>query len=273
MNLSDAYPVSNLSLQSIDKRLKQSILDLIPEEEARLRIQLAALYRIFSKFGWTDMIYNHITVRIPNESEFLINPFGLLYHEITASSLLKVNYNTDQVTGMSVVQDILSPNRAGYVIHSAIHEARQDIHCIAHVHQHDVVAVSCDKRGLILSNQQALQLGPITYHDYEGIVVDENEKERLVKDLGEESKILILRNHGVLVCGQTIGEALLLMHYLIDSCKIQVMQGRNDLILPSAQVAQKTYNIAKNFNKEGFGNKELSAYMRVLDREDPSYRT
>jgi len=238
-----------------------------------IRTQLAACYRLFDKFQWTDMIYNHITARIPRKSEFLINPFGLLYHEMTASSLLRINYKTHEVTHRGVVGDLLGANKAGYVIHSAIHEARSDINCVAHCHQQDVVAVACDKRGLIISNQQAQQLGPVTYHDYEGIVVDEREKETLVNDLGKGSKVIFLRNHGVLTCGETIGEALVLMHYVIDACKIQAKQGVScDLIVPSEEIAQKTHSIAYSFNKEGVGAKELCAYMRQLDREDPSYR-
>lgn len=169
-------------------------------------------------------------------------------------------------------------NRAGYVIHSAIHAAREDVACVMHSHAAEATAVSCLHTGFLPLTQTAHIVGRVSYHNYEGIAVDEAEKKRLEADLGPENKVLLLRNHGAVTCGRSIGEAFLLMHNLVAACKIQIMAmsaaGGNlsALSMPQKEVADKTEKIAAGFNSEGVGAKELAAYMRYLDQIDSSYR-
>eukprot|EP01080_Neovahlkampfia_damariscottae_P003387 gene3387-5932_t len=199
----------------MDKKLSESILSDFSNEEKSTRIQLAACYRLFNKFGWDDTIYGHLTARIPNTNHFLINPFGLLYNEITASSLVKVDLNGKIIhpgtTGLSI-------NGAGYVIHSAIHGNRSDIHSVFHCHQFHASAVSCSE--FIPISQTSHTIGAFSHHEYDGIFIDENLQKKLVEDLGN-NRIMILRNHGVVTCGSTISESFLLMYNLIEACKIQ----------------------------------------------------
>jgi adducin len=209
------YPIKELSKQNMDKKLNTSILHEFSKEEKIVRIQLAACYRLFHKFKWDDTIYGHLTAKIPNTNHFLINPFGLLYKEITASSLVKVDLEGKIVhpgtSGLSI-------NGAGYVIHSAIHKNRNDIHAVFHSHQFQASAVSCSK--FIPISQTSHTIGPFSHHDYDGIFIDENLQKRLVNDLGK-NRVLILRNHGVVTCGSDCSEAFLLMNNLIEACKIQ----------------------------------------------------
>ena len=186
--------------------------------ERDLRTQLAACYRIFDYMGWSEMIFNHITVKIPgDEHHFLINPYGLHYSEVTASNLVKVD-----IDGNIVEETDYAVNPAGIVIHTAIHAARPEIHCIAHTHTSAGMAVACSEKGLRNDNfYSALLHNRIAYHDFEGITVMDDEKPRLVANLGDKT-LLILRNHGLLACGRTIPEAFMNLWSLERSCEVQV---------------------------------------------------
>jgi len=188
--------------------------------EKQLRCKLAATYRLMDLHGWSQGIYNHITQRVSQETEhFLINPFGTLYSEITASSLVKIDMQGAVVEAGTTNFGV---NQAGFVIHSAIHAARPDLKAIIHVHLPSVVAVAATKRGLLPLSQEACLLGEVSYHDYCGIVVDPAESESLARDMGVHNKVLMLRNHGALVCGETIEEAFLLTQILVQACEQQL---------------------------------------------------
>ena len=186
--------------------------------ERDLRTQLAACYRIFDYMGWSEMIFNHITVKIPgDEHHFLINPYGLHYSEVTASNLVKVD-----IDGNIVEETDYAVNPAGILIHTAIHAARPEVHCIAHTHTSAGMAVACSEKGLRNDNfYSALLHNRIAYHDFEGITVMDDEKPRLVANLGDKT-LLILRNHGLLACGRTIPEAFMNLWSLERSCEVQV---------------------------------------------------
>ncbi|KAK5970075.1 Class II aldolase [Trichostrongylus colubriformis] len=259
------------------------IADLRPGKysptESRLRCQLASLYRLVDLFQWSQGIYNHMTVRLPDkDNEILINPFGLLYHEQTASTLVKVDLegkvldpgNTD-----------LGINQAGYTLHSAIHGARKDLQCIIHLHTPSVVAVSAMKCGLLPLCQEAMIIGEVAYHDYQGILVDPSERESLVKDMGSHN-VMILRNHGFVAAGKTIEEAFHYAYHLILACETQVQVISPSVIeqfasLPSGEATKKAYETARGGgggvnlkdgavdNTWGIGELEWQAWMRTLD--------
>jgi ribulose-5-phosphate 4-epimerase/fuculose-1-phosphate aldolase len=202
------------------------------------------------------------------ENQFLINPYGLMFSEVTASSLVKIDHEGN------VLEDTDSlVNKAGFVIHSAIHMARPDVACVLHTHSRAGVAVSCLKEGLLPLNQFALQFyNRIGYHDYEGIALDLDERERLIRDLGSFDT-MILRNHGLLTCGRTVAEAFVSMYYLEQSCRIQMdlLPARESLVLPNGQVSEKT---ARQFEAGGpgsIGQREWPALLRLLDRVSPGY--
>lgn len=216
--------------------LSEKVLGLKPEgmsaEEWALRLELAACYRAFDWLGWTELIYNHITARVPGpERHYLINPYGLWYSEVTASNLVKVNLAGEPVDGSRH-----PVNRAGFVIHSAIHAAREDAHCIIHTHSTAGSAVACKKEGLRFDNfYSAILYGEVAYHDFEGVTTDVAEQPRLVASLGNKN-VLILRNHGLLVIGGCVADAFIRYWTLERACRIQAatdaMAGEN---LPIAQ--------------------------------------
>jgi len=246
------------------------------EAEAATRAELAACYRLVARDGMTDLIYNHITACIPgtDHQELLINPFGYLYEEITASSLIKINLAGDVLdpgnSGLGV-------NRAGYVIYSAIHEARKDVMCVVHTHTVAGVGVSCMPHGLMPISQGALRFtGRIGYHEYEGPATDEGEKKRLVAALGEHDT-LILRNHGLLTCGRNIGEAFMLMQRLESACRVQVAAlAGGEPHMPSLEARDRTIAMfGRDQNDKDVsvsGALEWQALLRQLDRTDTSYR-
>ncbi|CAI2724705.1 unnamed protein product [Schistosoma spindalis] len=194
-----------------------------PREDCVLRRSLAALYRLIDMRGWTHSIYNHISARCTtNPNHFLINPFGLLYHEIQASSLVKIDANGNIVDQGS---SVLGVNKAGWTLHSALHSARKDINCIIHVHLADVIAVSCLRAGLMPVSPEAIELVSnhgVRYHEYRGILVDEAERSSIVKDLGSKAKVLFLRNHGVAVTASSIPEAWYLVKRVVTACQTQM---------------------------------------------------
>ncbi|XP_074128502.1 alpha-adducin isoform X1 [Sminthopsis crassicaudata] len=250
--------------------------------EKLLRCKLAAFYRLADLFGWSQLIYNHITARVNSEQEhFLIVPFGLLYSEVTASSLVKINLQGDVVDRGSTN---LGVNQAGFVLHSAIYAARPDIKCVVHIHTPAGAAVSAMKCGLLPISPEALSLGEVAYHDYHGILVDDEEKVLIQKNLGPKSKVLILRNHGLVSVGETVEEAFYYIHNLVVACEIQVRTlasagGPDNLVLldpgkykaksrsPESPVGEGT----GSHPKWQIGEQEFEALMRMLD--NLGYRT
>ncbi|XP_050803432.1 alpha-adducin isoform X13 [Gopherus flavomarginatus] len=291
-NIPNVYPAApqggmaalNMSLGMVtpvnDLRGSDSIA--YEKGEKLLRCKLAAFYRLADLFGWSQLIYNHITARVSSEQEhFLIVPFGLLYSEVSASSLVKINIQGDIVDRGSTN---LGVNQAGFTLHSAIYAARPDIKCIVHIHTPAGAAVSAMKCGLLPISPEALSLGEVAYHDYHGILVDDEEKVLIQKNLGPKSKVLILRNHGLVSVGETIEEAFYYIHNLVVACEIQVRTlasagGPDNLVLldpgkykaksrsPESPAAEGTVS----HPKWQIGEQEFEALMRMLD--NLGYRT
>jgi len=246
------------------------------QAEARLRRELAAVYRLVAHFKMTDLIFNHISVRLPGpEHRFLLNPFGLLYEEITASNLVIVGLD-----GRLVTDGPWRVNQAGFVIHSAIHESREDAHCVLHTHTKAGCAVAAQEHGLLPLNQISLEFyNRVAYHDYEGIAVSPDEKKRLVADLGDKP-VMIMRNHGLLTVGKTPGQAFLRMFYLERACQIQVdaMAGGAPLVLPPPEVCEHTarqFSGAdgdRDYADAGSPNLAWQAMLRLADRIAPDYK-
>ncbi len=195
-----------------------SVRARVSEDEWQARVELAAAYRLVAHYGWTHLINNHISLRVPNtEDQFLINPYGLLYEQITASSLVKIDQE-----GNKLGDSPFNVNAAGFIIHSAIHAVRHDAKCVLHTHTANGVAVSTQRAGLLPISQHSLfVLNSVGYHDFEGPALDADEKPRLQADLGD-NRCLILRNHGLLTVGETVADAFVNMYYLEASCQIQV---------------------------------------------------
>jgi ribulose-5-phosphate 4-epimerase/fuculose-1-phosphate aldolase len=240
------------------------------ESERRTRIDLAACYRLMPLFGMSDLIYNHITARIPgSDDEFLINPYGLMYEEITASSLIKINLKGEILDNPSGEFGV---NQAGYVIHSAVHGARHDVGCVIHTHTRAGMAVSAMKQGLIPLAQTSMRFRDIAYHDYEGVAIDTDEQERLLADLGNQDA-MILRNHGLLVASPSVAEAFNAMYWLEMACRVQVdaLCSGAELVLPPQHVIDKTFNLYQPHVRRPFGIMEWPAMLRYLDRRNPGY--
>uniref|UniRef100_A0A8C5ETP6 Alpha-adducin n=1 Tax=Gouania willdenowi TaxID=441366 RepID=A0A8C5ETP6_GOUWI len=249
--------------------------------EKLLRCKLAAFYRLADLFGWSELIYNHLTVRVSSDQErFLIVPFGLLYSEVTASSLVKIDLRGEIVDRGSTN---LGVNQAGFTLHSAIYAARPDVKCIVHIHTAAGAAVSAMKCGLLPISPEVLSLGEVTYHDYHGILVDEEESVLIKKNIGPSSKVLILRNHGLLTVGETVEEAFHYMHNLVAACEIQVRTlasagGPDNLVMldpakykSRPQVPEPAEDGSSTHPKWQLGEQEFEALMRMLD--NLGYRT
>lgn len=245
------------------------VRDQVSPEEWALRVNLAACYRLVALHGWSDLVFTHISARVPGpEHHFLINPYGLMFDEITASSLVKVDEHCTKV--------IDSPhpvNPAGFVIHSAVHAARPDVTCVLHTHTRAGVAVSAQRDGLLpISQQASLVVGSLAYHDYEGLAVRDDEKARLQADLGDRTN-LILRNHGLLTVGASVPDAFLAMYLLEVSCQIQVMAmaGGTPLTMVDPAVIQGASAAAKVATRGQGSALVWPALRRRLDRELPGY--
>jgi ribulose-5-phosphate 4-epimerase/fuculose-1-phosphate aldolase len=241
------------------------------ETEQELRVKLAACYRIFDYMGWSEMIYNHITVKVPGpEQHFLINPFGLHYSEVKASNLVKVD-----IDGSIVEYTDYAVNPAGILIHTAIHAARPDIQCIAHTHTNAGMAVACTQEGLRADNfYSALMHNQIAYHDFEGITVMDDEKSRLVANLGNKS-LMILRNHGLLTGGRSIPEAFQNLWAIERACQVQVTTdstGRPSIPIGPEILAKSEQLVAIQGIGEPTGELEFTAFTRLIDKIDPSYK-
>ena len=242
------------------------------DAEQGLRVQLSACYRIFDYLGWSDLIYNHITVKLPGpEQHFLINPYGLHYSEVTASNLVKVD-----LEGNVIGSTLFPVNRAGIVIHTAIHAARPDVHCIAHTHTTAGMAVACSQEGLRTDNfYSALLNNHIAYHAFEGITVMEDEKKRLVSNLGDKS-LMILENHGLLSTGRSIAEAFVNLWGMQRACEIQTLAdstGRPSIQINDAILAKSEHLAAIQSMGEPAGRLEFEAFTRLIEKIDPTYKT
>ena len=251
------------------------VRDRVSVLEWRARLDCAATYRLIAKFGLNDLIYNHITVRISQDESgperFLINPFGYLYEEITASSLISVDIEGNIIFNPHLDFGI---NQAGYVIHSAIHASRHDVGCIIHTHTASGMAVSSMECGLLPLSQTAIRCFPVAVHEYEGPAIDISERARLSEDLGTAS-CMLLRNHGLLAVGTTAAEAFNAMYCFELACKVQVnaMAAQATLHIPSADVIEKTQNLYKPGTRRPFGVMEWPSMLRYIDREDSSWRS
>lgn len=245
----------------------KSIRAEVSAAEWQTRVDLAACYRLVDKYGMTDLIYNHITARVPGENDvLLINLYGLLYKEITASSLVKIHVDGEIIWKPDTDYDI---NKSGYVIHGAIHKARPDVACVLHTHTRAGMAVAAMKCGLLPLSQTSVRfVGHIGYHDYEGPAVELDERERLVRDLGPH-EALIMRNHGLLTCGATVQQAFNTMYQLELSCRSQVdaMAARTELTMPGENVLAHTAHMYQPGTRRPYGILEWPAMLRRLDAE------
>ncbi len=243
----------------------------VSAEEWRLRVDLAATYRLVAHYGWDDMIFTHISARVPGpEHHFLINPYGLLFDEITASSLVKIDVN-----GNKVDNSPYPVNPAGFTIHSALHMHRDDAKCIIHLHTVDGVAVSAQADGLLPLDQHAMMIvSDLAYHDYEGIALDLDERERLIADMGNEKHLLMLRNHGTLAFGRTCADAFARMYFLEQACSIQVraLAGGTRPNWPNQGVPERTAITAAMAFEGMIGGLAWPALLRKLDRISPDFR-
>jgi ribulose-5-phosphate 4-epimerase/fuculose-1-phosphate aldolase len=255
---------------------ESSIRDQVSAEEWEARVQLAACYRLVAKFGMTDLIYNHITVRAPGtEDQFLINAFGMNYSEVTASSLYKIDLDGNVILKPD---NDFGINRAGFVIHSAVHAVRHDAACVIHTHTAAGISVASMKEGLLPISQNALRfMDRIGYHEYEGPATDLDERARLAENLGDKDG-LFLRNHGLLVVGPTIGAAFHLTQRLETACQIQckLMSTGAEIVYPSEAVMKRSSALLAPQNTDNAipngGKLEWEACVRELDREDTGYR-
>jgi len=245
----------------------------ISDPEWAMRTRLAGAYRIADHLGWTEAIYAHITLRVPGPGHhFLINPYGLRYDEITASNLVKVD-----VEGNVIGESDYQVNRAGFIIHAAVHRSRDDAHCVFHTHTAAGMAVAAQQQGLLpISIMASGFYDRIAYHDYEGPTMRLDEQKRLVANFGAH-KAMILRNHGLLTAGPTLEEAFIHMYRLNKACEIQVaaQAGGTPLVVPSKEVCEAAVRMSDEFleyDGQSVGKLEFDAYLRLMDKLDPGYR-
>lgn len=247
-----------------------SVRSLVSGEEWQTRVDLAACYRLIAMYGWDDLVFTHVSARVPGpEEHFLINAYGLLFEEMTASSLVKVD-----LEGNVVMETPYSINPAGFTIHSAVHAARPDVKCVLHTHTKAGVAVSAQAGGLLPISQQSLfPLASIGYHDYEGVALNPEEKPRLVADLGQNTN-LVLRNHGLLTVGPSIPDAFLAMYILETACQTQLLAQSTGagLVEVDERILKGIMAQAEQVTKGLGGQLAWPGLLRKLDRRDPSFR-
>jgi ribulose-5-phosphate 4-epimerase/fuculose-1-phosphate aldolase len=250
--------------------MNDAVRNQVTGEEWAVRVDLAACYRLIAMYGWDDLVFTHISARVPGPDEhFLINAYGMLFEEMTASSLVKVD-----LAGDKVLDSPHSVNPAGFVIHSAVHEARPDVGCVLHTHTKAGVAVSAQAGGLLPISQVSLfPYASLGYHDYEGVALNDEEKPRLVADLGDNNA-LILRNHGLLTTGATIADAFLNMYALETACQTQIMaqSSGGELVMVPQPIVDGILAQAELVTKGLMGQLAWPGLLRKLDRLDPSFR-
>jgi ribulose-5-phosphate 4-epimerase/fuculose-1-phosphate aldolase len=242
----------------------------VSEAEWKLRVDLAAAYRLVALYGWDDLIFTHISARVPeSDHHFLINPYGMTFDEVTASSLVKID-----LEGRKVMDSPYEINPAGFTIHSAIHAAREDAQCVMHTHSLNGVAISATKDGMLPVSQQSIfVLSSLAYHNYEGVALLEGEKPRLVRDLGDKS-FFMLRNHGILTVGASIPDAFLFMYLFESACTIQVraQSASSELISIDPKIVAGAQMAAKQVTRNAGGALAWPGLLRKLDRLDRTYR-
>jgi len=246
-----------------------SLREVVSAEEWQLRVDLAACYRLVALYGWSDLVFTHISARVPGpEHHFLINPYGLMFDEITASSLVKVDQACNKV-----IDSPFPVNPAGFTIHSCIHELREDVVCVLHTHSRAGVAVSAQKCGVLpISQQSTFVLASLGYHDYEGVALRDDEKPRLQRDLGTNN-FLLLRNHGLLTVGRSVPDAFLSMYTFENTCRIQIdAQGGGELVQIDTAILGGMAQVMKTVTAGQGANIAWPALLRKLDRTDPSYK-
>jgi ribulose-5-phosphate 4-epimerase/fuculose-1-phosphate aldolase len=246
-----------------------SLKQVVSAEEWQLRVELAACYRLVALYGWTDLVFTHISARVPGpEHHFLINPYGLMFDEITASSLVKVDQQCNKV-----IDSPFPVNPAGFTIHSCIHEARHDVGCVLHTHSRAGVAVSAQKGGVLPISQHAtFILGSLGYHDYEGLALRDEEKPRLQADLGTNN-YLMLRNHGLLTVGKSVADAFLAMYFFEAVCRIQLdAQAGGELIYVNPKILDGVTQAMKVAGAGQGANIAWPALLRKVERADPGYK-
>jgi ribulose-5-phosphate 4-epimerase/fuculose-1-phosphate aldolase len=252
------------------EELSKAIRDEVSAEEWQTRVNLAAAYRLVALYGWDDLVFTHISARVPGaDHHFLINPYGMMFEEITASSLVKVD-----LEGKIVMDTAFSINPAGFTIHSAVHAAREDALCVMHLHTDCGIALSAQENGLLPISQQSLfVLASLGYHDYEGLALNDEEKPRLVADLGNKT-FLILRNHGLLTVGQTVADAFLSMFLLERACRIQILgQSGGSKLIPIPDQILAGIKAQEEIATKGLGGRLVwPGLLRKLDRESPGYK-
>ena len=250
--------------------IMQTVRDQVSAEEWAARVNLAAAYRLVAHYGWDDLIFTHISARVPGaEHYFLLNPYGMMFAEVTASSLVKVDLD-----GKIVMPSPYAINPAGFTIHSAVHAAREDALCVMHLHTEHGIAVSAQKDGLLpISQQSMFVLASLAYHDYEGLALDDDEKPRLVSDLGNKT-YMILKNHGLLTVGPTTSEAFLAMFILERACKIQILaqSGGSQLTNIADPIIDRVSMQLRVVTMGQGADLAWPGLLRKLDRMDPSYR-
>ena len=246
------------------------VRERVSKEEWQLRVDLAAAYQLAALYKWTDLIFTHFSARLAGQDEFLINPYGLMFDEVTASNLVKVDHDGN------VLDDPTDSgfNQAGFVIHGCVHEARPEAGCVLHTHTRAGVAVSAMKCGLLPISQHAMRVqAEVTYHEYHGIALDLDERKTLAADLGPNSKAMILRNHGLLTLGATVREAFELMYYLDCACQIQIdaCAGGMENVLRMSEQAAKTTSEQFNRPNRSAEHKDWPALLRLLERKGIKY--
>ncbi|HEX4451569.1 MAG TPA: class II aldolase/adducin family protein [Kofleriaceae bacterium] len=247
-----------------------NVKERVSEAEWQLRVDLAACYRLVALFGWDDLIFTHISARVPGgDHDFLINPYGMMFEEVTASSLVKIDLD-----GNKLLESPYEINPAGFTIHSAIHAAREDVRCVLHTHSINGVAVSASPAGVLpISQQSIFVLASLGYHDYEGVALHEGEKPRLVRDLGDKM-FFMLRNHGLLTVGASVSDAFLQMYLFESACAIQLRaQAASDELIPvDAKIVAGATLAAKQVTRSMGSSLAWPGLLRKLDRVDRSYR-
>jgi ribulose-5-phosphate 4-epimerase/fuculose-1-phosphate aldolase len=244
------------------------VKDQVSAEEWQTRVDLAACYRLIAMYGWDDVVFTHVSAKIPGTEHFLINPYGLMFEEMTASNLVKIDLQGNKL--MDTPYDI---NPAGFTIHSAVHEVRHDASCVLHTHTAAGVGVSAQKEGILpISQQSIFVLSNLSYHDYEGVALNEDEKARLQADLGK-TNAMILRNHGLMTCGKSIAEAFLGMYTLQRCCEIQVaaQAGGGELIPISQAILDGAKESMRQVTRGAGGNLAWPALLRKLQRVNPGF--
>lgn len=252
----------------------KSLKGKVSAAEWQARVDCACAYRLVRIFRMDDIVYNHISVRVPGTDDFLLNPMGLMYDEICASSLIRVNLKGEVLWQPEWPKGLeYTFNLAGFVIHGAVHEAKPELHCVIHTHSPASMAVSSLKKGLLPMTQMAMRFDRVGYHDYEGVALEMGERERLLKNLGD-ADVMLLRNHGALAVGRTVAEAFNSLYRLEKACVAQLLaQGANDdIILPSPEVQEKTRHMYRRGVRRVVGLLEWPAMRRLADRIDPSYK-